>query len=132
VRRYDERDGLSVSEIAELAQDAHGFLWIGTVGGVVRFDGSEMRAWAPESLQHVVRFFACSPAGEVVAGALDEPLWRITPGGVAPVTGPDGGRVTRWVHASFAHDGALWIALRDTLWRRGTRGEWTSWPASAF
>jgi signal transduction histidine kinase len=132
VRRYDERDGLAVSEIAELAQDARGFLWIGTVGGVVRFDGSEMRTWAPESLKHVVRFFGCSPTGEVIAGALDEPLWRMTPDGVAAVLGPDGRRVTAWVHASFAQDGALWIALRDTLWRRDTRGEWTSWPASAF
>jgi signal transduction histidine kinase/ligand-binding sensor domain-containing protein len=132
VKRYDERDGLAVTEIVELAQDARGFLWVGTVGGVVRFDGAEMRSWAPESLQHVVRFFACSPLGDVVEGALDEPLWRMTVDGVEALRGPHGERVTRWVHASYAHDGALWIACADTLWRRDSRGEWLSWSARAF
>jgi signal transduction histidine kinase len=132
VRRYDERDGLSVSEVAALAQDARGFIWIGTVGGVVRFDGAEMRTWAPESLEHVVQLFACSPSGEVVTGGLDEPLRRITPGGVEPVVGPGGRCVTRWTGAAFASDGALWIAAPDTLWRRDARGAWRAWPAAAL
>jgi ligand-binding sensor domain-containing protein len=39
VRRYTSADGLAQDEIRRMAFDAEGFLWIGTVGGLSRFDG---------------------------------------------------------------------------------------------
>jgi len=132
VRRYDERDGLNVSEIVELAQDARGFVWVGTVGGLVRFDGTAMRPWASDSLRHVVRFIACAPDGEVVTAGLGEPLWRLTESGAEAVRSAHGARITDWVHAAFARDGALWVASADTLWRRDPGGAWHAWAASAF
>jgi signal transduction histidine kinase/ligand-binding sensor domain-containing protein len=118
VRVYDERDGLAVGEIAEIVQDTRGFLWIGTIGSLVRFDGAEMRQWAPESIRHVIQILTTSPDGEVVVAGLTEPLVRVAGDSIEPVIGPRGGPITNWVHAAFAHDGALWVATRDTLWRR--------------
>src|SRR6185369_11672562 len=100
VRTYDERDGLAVSEVHDIAQDAHGFIWIGTTGGLFRFDGHEMRLWAANELRHVIRFIATSPHGDVVVGALDEPLHRVTATGVDPVIDAQGRPVTDWVHAA--------------------------------
>ncbi len=37
--------GLPSSEIKALARDADGYLWIGTVDGLARFDGVDMRVW---------------------------------------------------------------------------------------
>lgn len=37
--------GLPSSEIKALARDADGYLWIGTVDGLARFDGVDMRIW---------------------------------------------------------------------------------------
>lgn len=40
---YTTRDGLAQSQVRTIAQDGQGFLWIGTLGGVSRFDGSGFR-----------------------------------------------------------------------------------------
>jgi ligand-binding sensor domain-containing protein/tRNA A-37 threonylcarbamoyl transferase component Bud32 len=38
-RQWKEADGMSVSMITSLAQTGEGYLWIGTQGGLIRFDG---------------------------------------------------------------------------------------------
>jgi len=132
VRTYDERDGLAVSEVHDIAQDAHGFIWIGTTGGLFRFDGHEMRLWAANELRHVIRFIATSPHGDVVVGALDEPLHRVTATGVDPVIDAQGRPVTDWVHAAFGPDGSLWIVRPSELLRCDAHGRWSSFPALTF
>lgn len=132
VRVYDERDGLTVSETCELAQDSRGFLWIGTIGGLTRFDGSEMRAWAPDRLRHVVQILATGPYGEVIVAGATEPLRRVTDNGVETIAGPRGGEIRDWVHATLADDGALWYATGDTLWRRDPRSAWGAWSRADF
>jgi ligand-binding sensor domain-containing protein/signal transduction histidine kinase len=39
IRRYDLRDGLANSRVADIHQDAKGYLWFGTWEGLSRFDG---------------------------------------------------------------------------------------------
>ncbi|MBK8340703.1 MAG: hypothetical protein IPK99_12235 [Flavobacteriales bacterium] len=39
--QYTTEDGLAQSQVRCIAQDAQGFLWFGTLGGVSRFDGHE-------------------------------------------------------------------------------------------
>ncbi len=130
-RLYDERDGLAVSETALLAEDSDGFIWIGTMAGLVRFDGSEMRSWAPESLRHVLRVLATSPDGQVVAAGLGEPLWRVERDGVARIPGPGGGAISGAVHAAFDADSRLWVTWPDSVGvRQGIA--WRLWPKGAF
>lgn len=124
VRTYDERDGLTVAETCELAQDSRGFLWIGTIGGVTRFDGGEMRPWAPNKVRHVIKVLTTGPDGEVVVAGATEPLWRITPTEVEAMAGPHGGEIRDWVHAALTDDGALWVATADTLYRRAPNQSW--------
>src|SRR4029453_6828768 len=42
---WQTRDGLPTNGIRALAQDADGFLWLGTEAGLVRFDGVEFRTF---------------------------------------------------------------------------------------
>src|SRR5688572_22844750 len=65
-RLFDEQEGLSPSEVNALAQDRVGFLWIGTQGGLVRYDGIEMRRWSPDVLDRQITTIAASPKGPVV------------------------------------------------------------------
>jgi ligand-binding sensor domain-containing protein/signal transduction histidine kinase len=132
VRQWDERSGLFVSEIVELAQDSTGFLWIGTSGGLVRFDGREMRPWAVDRVHHVVRSLSCGPGHAVVVAAANEPIWEITPNGVNAVAGPDGRPITDWVHASLDHAGDLWVLASGRLAVRDTRGSWRTLDSAAF
>ena len=46
VRHFDQLAGLPVASVGALAQDTNGFLWIGPNGGLVRWDGRELRPWA--------------------------------------------------------------------------------------
>lgn len=47
-RRLDQESGLSQGSVLALAQDAHGFVWMGTQDGLNRFDGFEFRVFRPD------------------------------------------------------------------------------------
>jgi len=132
MRAFDERSGLYVSEIVELAQDSTGFLWVGTSGGLVRFDGREMRPWAPDRVHHVVRAVSCGPGEQVLVAAADEPLWLVTPGGVRVLEGPDRAPITDWVHATLDHAGDAWTVSSGMLRVRDTAGAWRMLDSTAF
>src|SRR5882762_8666008 len=45
---YNVKDGLAGSNVYCITQDKEGFLWMGTEGGVSRFDGTHFRNFALE------------------------------------------------------------------------------------
>ena len=45
---YDTRDGLPQSQVRAIAQDSQGYLWIGTVGGLSRYDGYDFQNYSTE------------------------------------------------------------------------------------
>lgn len=76
---FDDPDGLTRTAIVALAQDARGYLWIGTQHGPMRFDGMEWRpppglaalhsyeTWALDTYESHAVWVATSGAG----------LWRV-------------------------------------------------------
>jgi diguanylate cyclase (GGDEF)-like protein/PAS domain S-box-containing protein len=44
-RHLDSRDGLAQNSIRVLFQDAHGYIWLGTQGGLHRYDGYTLRRY---------------------------------------------------------------------------------------
>lgn len=46
--QYDTQDGLPQSQVRAIAQDQKGYLWIGTVGGLSRFDGYEFQNYSTD------------------------------------------------------------------------------------
>jgi signal transduction histidine kinase len=114
-RLFDQRDGLPAGEVVRLAQDSRGFIWMGSFAGLVRYDGETMRPWAPERLNGHVSVLIAGPAGEVVVrvepgreGGVDATtLYRIVPGGIEAVIGPDGSPLSGVVSAAFGTDGQL-------------------------
>lgn len=88
-RHLGLEQGLIPAFVASLAQDPDGPLWIGSAGGLYRYDGVEMRRWAPEILRSWVSVLAVAPDGGLIA--LDEDqggVFAVVPDGVRPVTGP--------------------------------------------
>jgi diguanylate cyclase (GGDEF)-like protein len=45
VRRFSTHDGLPQNSVNAMVQDRDGFLWLGTFGGLARFDGSEFTVY---------------------------------------------------------------------------------------
>ncbi|HUD40614.1 MAG TPA: two-component regulator propeller domain-containing protein [Dokdonella sp.] len=70
-------DGLPSSRVYALAQDADGFIWIGTADGLARYDGVEVRVWRHDPRD------AGSLAGNDVASLLVDRHGRVWSGGEA-------------------------------------------------
>jgi ligand-binding sensor domain-containing protein len=55
IKKYTVNDGLPASYILKIYQDSQGFLWIGTLNGLTRFDGKEFVNYGFESgLPHLM------------------------------------------------------------------------------
>lgn len=101
---YTSADGLCSNTVYAITQDAEGFLWIGTRGGLCRFDGARFVAW--------------KGLGRVNALAIDreDRVWAGTTHGLVVkdgesfVVGPEG-NVRSLLTDS---DGAVWATFGDT------------------
>jgi signal transduction histidine kinase/ligand-binding sensor domain-containing protein len=114
-RLYDGTNGLPVSYVANVEQDRHGFLWIGTPAGLVRYDGVSMRRWSD---QDAVVVAGTRHAKDVYIRVVFERgkqrLYRVADNGLEPVPGIE------TLHASayaVADDGALWVSDGDRILR---------------
>jgi len=121
---YDQDTGLNVGEIAALAQDDTGFLWIGAHRGLIRFDGRTFVPWAPETLDEVVYQLAYGPNDELLVRGASGRGWRRTQHGLDPLIGPDSKPVTELNSIAFDTRGRLWAVLGTSLWRRDA-SNWT-------
>jgi signal transduction histidine kinase/ligand-binding sensor domain-containing protein len=128
-------DGLPATRIWSIAEDAAGYLWIGTDAGLVRFDGAAFRLWSPVEGPAI-------PKGAVieVLSASDGSIWV--------GQGPAGDGVSR-ISAARAHnygradlgDSAISFLLEDdkgTLWTGNAdglfhlqEGRWVRVPPAA-
>jgi diguanylate cyclase (GGDEF)-like protein len=113
------------NEIAKaVAQDGDGFLWIGTLGGLARWDGYRMRVYAPDPQaegalpDNVVQVLHRDAAGRLWVGTSAAGLVRHDPDSDRFVRVPVGaGGLAHVSVKSIADDGAggLWVATDGGL-----------------
>lgn len=127
VRFYDQQQGLPAPQVTALAQGGEGFLWIGTVAGLVRYDGSEMRPWGRAEVSGGIREVH-GRAGIVVVRDERDALFAVHPAGLVPITGPDGRPIIGATAVYIEGSGILWVAWPDRLARRES-GVWREEPA---
>jgi signal transduction histidine kinase/ligand-binding sensor domain-containing protein len=123
-RNWQAEDGLPQNSINTLLQTRDGFLWVGTNGGLSRFDGLQFRNFG---LQDGLGAVLITSLAETASGE----LW----------VGTSGGGVSRWEHGRFVtygaaegfpekadvwsmvedRDGSMWIGTTEglVLWREG-------------
>ena len=119
-RKLDWRSGLPSSFTDQIEQDPDGFLWITTMAGVVRYDGSEAKLLTGPLTRFV--------PGSVAAG---RPLWmRADSAGRPTIVRPDdtpepgpGGAVVLAEGALMTADGGLWT-LADGILQHRRAGGW--------
>ncbi len=123
IRSWQTKDGLPQNTIYALLQTRDGYLWVGTGGGLARFDGVRFRTFGLEEGLGSVRVATLFEDGRGI-------LWVGTTGG--GVSRWENGRLTRLSEGgefsgadveSLAadQDGTLWIGTRRGLlrWRDG-------------
>ena len=113
-------DGLPATRIWSIAEDAAGYLWIGTDAGLVRFDGSAFRLWSPVEGPSL-------PKGAImeVLSARDGSIW-VGQGPVGDgVSRISSGRADNYGRADLGdsainfiledHRGTMWVGNADGL-----------------
>jgi len=134
-RKFDFERGLPFSEVNAIAQDTRGFLWITAGGGLFRYDGVELRAWAREPVRRYLKSVAAGPANEVLVreGPGDAGrLYEVEGDGIRPLEGPDAAPL--FVSGAPVWDGSsnLWVIAGERLWIRTHGGAWRELPSSAY
>lgn len=123
VRRFDSQNVPGLLSINRITQGADGFLWLGTTGGLVRFDGTSIRHWGRDVLTGAIETIAVGPHGEVFV--TDHParaLHRVDESSVVPVRDPDGHPIVDVEQPAFAADGSLWFLREGSVVRRDSDG----------
>ncbi|MFC7335078.1 diguanylate cyclase [Rhodocista pekingensis] len=130
-----QRDGLPHPIVTAVARDAQGFIWAGTQGGLVRYDGYRLRTYLaspsdPAGLPHayILALYLDSGGrfwvGTAGAGAAwyDETRDRFIP------LPPEKGILPHPLVQDFSDDGrgGLWIATRGGLAHRAADGTLTT------
>lgn len=127
-RLLDGRVGLAPAVVSAIAQDRDGLLWIGTSGGLFRYDGNRLQRWDPERLDTWIATLTASPNGDVVViDEKDGAVLEVVPSGTRSVTGPNGPIRGAQV-AVFDGSGALWINVGPNLLRRDSTHSWHAIP----
>jgi signal transduction histidine kinase/ligand-binding sensor domain-containing protein/CheY-like chemotaxis protein len=124
--KWTTNDGLAHDKVQSIAQTPDGYLWIGTPGGIQRFDGLRFSAIYPDNRKDLEKLSA-----RAMLAARDGSLW----------IGTDSGPLLRWkdrkwqifeaaqeplplVVRALTEDesGAIWIGAATGLfrWRKGT------------
>lgn len=118
--RFTAQDGLPNDFVTALAQTSDGRLWVGTRVGVVVYDGIAFRSVAlPDSLQRgAVTALHSMPDGSMWIAFTRRGLVRVRHGRVVE-TALHGVKVVE----VEAHEGTLWVATDDAVWRRQSQDE---------
>ena len=107
------REGFTEIPIDSIAQTPDGYLWLGTLNGLFRFDGVRKVQWVPPRNQHL-------PSDQIIKLLVgrDGTLWIGTDRGLASWKGPEL-RTYPELAGSYVfglledRDGALWAGSRD-------------------
>ena len=124
-RLYDQDYGLNFGEIAALAQDQQGFLWIGAHRGLIRFDGRSFVHWAPAQLDEVVSQIIYGPDDQLLVRSATGLGFRRIARGLDPLPGPDGQPLRTLNSFDFTTNGRLWAVVGAELWQRDPNSRWS-------
>jgi signal transduction histidine kinase len=126
-RTWTTDDGLPHNGTSRVVQDAAGFMWFATLGGLARFDGREFRkipvAGQTESLGFNIRGLAEERPGTLLVIPTDGQLLRLT--GSATTVHP----ATTALTAVGDKPADLYVENSGTVWIGTFEGRLLRWPS---
>lgn len=112
-------DGLEQQTVQAIARDSHGFVWVGTLDGLSRFDGRRFRNFRlmdyPAMKTNRIAALAATPDGSVWIGTESSGVVRYRDGEFAAV--PICGQRCRVLAFSRDPGGGLWVLSRRQVAR---------------
>ena len=131
-RFYGSLEGLRAGEIAALAQDQAGFIWIGSQGGLLRFDGNRFMRFAPQQIPRGVSGLWWDARSGLLIQTEGGRALLEKHGRVQALAGPDNKPVLDLESAAFDERHQLWALLGTRLWRRDASRRWQAVPTSGY
>ena len=119
---WSDRDGLPAAASWSVIQDVNGFVWVGTEGGLARYDGVHWKTYNAKNndafLADDVRSVATGENGDVWAAVLGGGLMRIRDG-VATRFDDKDGLISNAANAVLvAANGDVWVGMGQGVCRR--------------
>ncbi len=117
VKQWTTAHGLPQSSVTALAQTPDGFLWVGTSGGLVRFDGARFLAVpvagaeGSETLQ--VSALAADSSGTVWVGTENRGAYRLEGGVLHRLTSPSAVETAAIQTITAPIGGPVWFGYRE-------------------
>ena len=131
-RRISSAGDVVLGSVRSLAQDSVGFLWLGTDAGLLRWDGIELRRWAPDELDSSIFYMAVCPDGTLFVVEEGGTIFEITALGAQALPGPGGRPFDQLRNVRCDGDGRLWAATIAAVWRRDGDGAWRDASPGTF
>lgn len=113
---YNERNGLPTGEANDVVQTRDGYIWIGSYGGLIRYDGTTFRNFSQEGMlpSSSVRALFEDSAGRLWIGTNDAGVFVMEDNAITGIDGPDGGYLCI---RDFAEgpDGVIYLASNSGI-----------------
>jgi ligand-binding sensor domain-containing protein/nitrogen-specific signal transduction histidine kinase/CheY-like chemotaxis protein len=111
-------EGLPSDNVLSLAFDAKGVLWVGTMGGLARYDGKQVTRLALPGAEGLIIYSVTADRDSVWVGASDG-VHRWSPEGrwVSPPWSPMFARPNALIAMTSDGQGEYWLASQGGLWR---------------
>jgi ligand-binding sensor domain-containing protein len=117
IKQWTTAHGLPQSSVTALAQTPDGFLWVGTSGGLVRFDGTRFLlvrvagAEGSETLQ--VSALAADSSGTVWVGTENSGAYRLESGVLRRIPSPSAVETAAVQTITASTGGTVWFGCRE-------------------
>jgi len=121
VTNWNTAQGLPHPKVQAITQDLPGFLWVGTEGGVARFDGVRFAPLAPPEAPDFAtvsaRALLVTPDGSLWIGRDDGVVGRWKDGRIRVFRGPKGREPSLIRGLALDEAGTLWVGAYEGLFR---------------
>ena len=118
-RVWQSEDGLPDNSVSAIAQSAEGYLWIGTNGGVYRFNGNDFTQLPlrdiPDLPSRQVHSMTLDSSGQLWLGVERGPIIRIGENSFQTFGEADGIPARRTHKITEDHHGRIWVAYSNLI-----------------
>ncbi len=114
---YNERNGLPTGEANDIIQTSEGYIWIGSYGGLIRYNGSDFRNFSLEGIlpSSSVRALFEDSKGRLWIGTNDAGVFYMENGVISSIASPDDGSFHCVRDFAESADGTVYAASNSGI-----------------